>query len=49
MSDGTTIARPYAEALFQISIDEDEMRKIASNLGEKGNHTDLLFINEQKE
>ena len=27
----------------------DEMRKIASNLGEKGDHTDLLFINEQKE
>ena len=27
----------------------DEMRKIAFNLGEKGNFTDLLFINEKKE
>ncbi len=24
MSDGTTIARPYAEALFKLSLDEGE-------------------------
>ena len=40
MSDGTTIARPYAEALFQISIDEgekfsDELNFLATVLRDK--------------
>ena len=40
MSDGTTIARPYAEALFQISLDEgekfnDELNFIATVLRDK--------------
>ena len=40
MSDGTTIARPYAEALFQISLDEgqdfkDELNYLAAVLRDK--------------
>ena len=40
MSDGTTIARPYAEALFQISLDEgqdfkDELNYLATVLRDK--------------
>ena len=40
MSDGTTIARPYAEALFQISLDEgekfgDELSFLATVLRDK--------------
>ena len=40
MSDGTTIARPYAEALFQISLDEgekfnDELNFLATVLRDK--------------
>ena len=40
MSDGTTIARPYAEALFQISLDEgqkfnDELDYLATVLRDK--------------
>ena len=40
MSDGTTIARPYAEALFQISFDEgekfnDELNFLATVLRDK--------------
>ena len=40
MSDGTTIARPYADALFQISLDEgekfnDELNYLATVLRDK--------------
>ena len=39
------LKKPGVKMKFSI----DEMRKIAFNLGEKGNFTDLLFINEKKE
>ena len=40
MSDGTTIARPYAEALFKLSLDEgqkfnDELNFLATVLSDK--------------
>ena len=47
MSDGTTIARPYAEALFQISLDEgekfgDELNFLATVLRDKNLNSYLL-------
>ena len=46
MSDGTTIARPYAEALFQISLDEgekfnDELNFLATVLRDRNLNTYL--------
>ena len=47
MSDGATIARPYAEALFQISLDEgekfgDELNFLATVLRDKNLNSYLL-------
>jgi len=47
MSDGTTIARPYAEALFKLSLDEgeklnDELNFLATVLRDKDLNSYLL-------